>query len=290
MIEVQLHKVLGHRREKFVIESSFKLEEQGFYALYGPSGAGKSSLLRMLAGLLRPDQGKLSYQGHIWFDSKKGVHVRPGNRSVAMVFQEDTLFPNMSVEENLRFAQGGDKNEALITQLLEDFQLTELRSRKPATLSGGQKQRAALARAIAQQARLLLLDEPLNALDQETRLEIQDLLRSIHKGYNLTTLLVTHDIQEVFRLSDQVLVMQHGKIERTGSPESVLLEMPGETSAILEGIFLGLEETSRKRAQVLVQGQVIYAPVSPQKRNTLTRGDLVRLRLDMNSDNLLLIE
>lgn len=290
MIEVRLHKVLRDRKQKFEIDTVFELEEQGFYALYGPSGAGKSSLLRMLAGLLRPDHGRVSYRGNTWFNSEERVHISPAKRSVAMVFQEDTLFPNMTVVENLRFAQGGKKDEAFIAKLLEDFQLTELRLRKPLTLSGGQKQRAALARAIAQQARFLLLDEPLNALDQETRMEIQDLLRKIHQEYQLTTFLVTHDIQEVFRLSDQVLVMNNGTIQRKGSPESVLIKMPEKSVAIFDGVFLGIEENSPERARVLVQEQVIWFRVNSLQQTTLSRGDLVRLRLDPNTGNLMLIE
>ena len=137
-------------------------------SIYGDSGAGKTTLLRMLAGLVKPDKGIIKFGDSVWFNSDKKINIVPQNRNIGLMFQDYALFPNMTIEQNISFAQT-IKNEKAVLELLNVFGLFELRNRRPNGLSGGQKQRVALARALARKPKLLLLDEPLSAIDANLR-------------------------------------------------------------------------------------------------------------------------
>ena len=188
--------------------------------VFGPSGAGKTTLLRILAGLTKPDSGIIRSGDTTWYDSERGINVPPQQRSIGFMFQDYALFPNMTVEENILF--GGDgKDRAYAGSLLETLQLTEFAKRKPMHLSGGQKQRVALARALAHKPQVLLLDEPLSALDAAMRERLQGEIAHIHRLYGGTTLLVSHDLNEVFRLAHNVVCLEHGKITANGDPKQV---------------------------------------------------------------------
>jgi len=189
-------------------------------ALFGQSGAGKTTLLRILAGLVTPDKGLIKFGQSVWFDSEKRIHVPPQNRNISLMFQDYALFPNMTVEQNIQFAQP-EKNNSIVNELLTLFGLSEFRKRKPNSLSGGQKQRVALARALARKPQLLLLDEPLSALDAEMRMVLQDEIARAHQLLGVTALMVSHDLNEVFRLASQVLCLENGTIVRSGKPEDV---------------------------------------------------------------------
>jgi molybdate transport system ATP-binding protein len=188
--------------------------------LFGSSGAGKTTLLRILAGLVNPDKGLIKFGDTVWFDSEKGINVPPQNRNISLMFQDYALFPNMTVAENIQFAQA-EKDDTAVNALLTIFGLTEFRKYKPNGLSGGQKQRVALARALARKPQLLLLDEPLSALDAEMRSALQNEIAQAHQLLGATTLMVSHDLNEVFRLASQVLCLENGIIERSGSPDEV---------------------------------------------------------------------
>jgi molybdate transport system ATP-binding protein len=188
-------------------------------ALSGPSGAGKTTLLRLLAGLSRPDSGFLRVEGQTWYDHARRQWLPPQRRPLGFVFQDYALFPNMTVRENLAFAAtdlSGTKHH--IEELLALLELTELASRRPAALSGGQQQRVALARALARRPRLLLLDEPLSALDLPTRLRLQAALADIHQKFNLTTVLISHDPAEIARLAHRVVELELGQVRRVRPP------------------------------------------------------------------------
>jgi molybdenum ABC transporter ATP-binding protein len=182
-------------------------------ALVGPSGAGKTTVLRAVAGLMRPERGRIALGDEAWFDSTARVHRPPEQRSVGYVFQDYALFPHLSVERNVRF--GG---KARAAELLERLGLSALAHARPGELSGGERQRVGLARALARDPRVLLLDEPLSALDAHTRttvrLELQELLR----GFGLPTLLVTHDFEDAAALADRVGVVLDGKLLQVGTP------------------------------------------------------------------------
>ncbi|NEX64364.1 ABC transporter ATP-binding protein [Noviherbaspirillum galbum] len=223
MIEFSLRKSLTGASGILQLDAAARLEDRGMAALFGPSGAGKTTLLRMLAGLTLPDDGRIVVDGETWYDAKANVVLPPQRRSVGFVFQDHALFPNMNVRENI--AYGAPRGEdRWIAELLEMTALDRLAGQLPRTLSGGQQQRVALARAIARKPRLLLLDEALSALDPALRARLQDDLKALHARLGLTTLLVSHDVGEVFKLAGRVLVLDGGKIGRTGTPQQVFLQ------------------------------------------------------------------
>ena len=193
-------------------------------ALLGPSGSGKTTLLRLIAGLLSVDSGRVLFGG------RDATHLSLRERKVGFVFQHYALFPHMSVFENIAFglrvrprAQRPRESEivAKVERLLSLVQLSALRDRLPAQLSGGQRQRVALARAMAIDPTVLLLDEPFGALDAKVRFELRQWLRTLHDDTGFTTIFVTHDQEEALDLADRVVVMNTGRIEQEGNPDSV---------------------------------------------------------------------
>jgi len=193
MIELSVKKRLLSAEGSLELRFETIIEEGEFVALFGESGAGKTTILRMIAGLETPDSGHIIVNGTPWFDSQKRINLPPAKRPIGFVFQDYALFPNMSVKENLRFALQKGDNPAIIDELLDTIALRELADRLPSQLSGGQQQRVAMARALVRRPRLLLLDEPLSALDHAMRHKLQDELAKLHQHFNLTTILVSHD-------------------------------------------------------------------------------------------------
>ncbi len=213
-----------------VLDLELNIAKGQFVTLFGESGAGKTSTLRMLSGLLKPDMGSITVDGRTWFDSNRNINLIPQQRKVGYVFQDYALFPNMTVRQNLEYALQKNQDNSIIQELLDFAQLSELQQRKPETLSGGQKQRVALARALVQRPEILILDEPLSALDLKMRIKLQEYLLQIHKKYKLTTILVSHDIGEIVKLSDCVFEIQNGKVIKKGTASD----------------FFGLNKTSAK--------------------------------------------
>ncbi|MEH0153253.1 ATP-binding cassette domain-containing protein [Limibacter armeniacum] len=224
MIELNIQKRLNATAGEMQLQVNCQIEQGTFTTLYGESGAGKTSTLRMLSGLMSPDNGRITVNGKVWFDSEKRINLSPQQRSIGYVFQDYALFPNMTVQENLQFALAKGQPQNIIGELIEMMELGDLQNRKPTTLSGGQQQRVALARALVQRPQLLLLDEPLAALDIKIRLKLQDFLLKVHREYKLTTLLISHDIGEITKLSQQVMVLEKGKITRQGTPAAIFTD------------------------------------------------------------------
>ncbi|EJC0906316.1 ATP-binding cassette domain-containing protein [Campylobacter upsaliensis] len=191
------------------LDLDIMLSQGEISAIFGESGAGKTTLLRILAGLITPQKGFIRVGNEIWLDLKKGINLSPQKRSLGFVFQDYALFPNMSVRENLAYAT---QNQRKIDELLELIGLKELANSRPKELSGGQAQRVALARALAKEPKILLLDEPLSALDFKMRSHLQEELLKILKHFKTTALLVSHDLAEIYRLSARVLQLSGGKI------------------------------------------------------------------------------
>jgi len=223
MIELKFQKTLQASSGSMDLILDLMIPEGSFTTLYGASGAGKTSTLRMLAGLLNPDKGTITVNGEIWYDTSTKVALSPQKRRIGYVFQDYALFPNMTVRENLEYAKLKNQESHSIESLIEITELGELQHRNPQTLSGGQKQRVALARALVQQPEILLLDEPLAALDNKIRIKLQDYIKQVHREFNLTTLLVSHDIGEIVKLSDNVVVLDEGKVTKQGSPEEIFI-------------------------------------------------------------------
>jgi molybdate transport system ATP-binding protein len=195
-------------------------------ALVGPSGAGKTTVLRAVAGLLRPDAGRVAYDGAAWFDARAGIDLPPEARSVGLVFQEHALFPHMSVHANVAF--GGPERAG---ELLERFRISHLAHARPGALSGGERQRVALARALARDPAVLLLDEPLSALDAHTRAIVRGELAELLAELALPTLLITHDFRDAAALADRVGVIVEGRLHQLGTVAQVAAEPADELVA-----------------------------------------------------------
>jgi molybdate transport system ATP-binding protein len=186
-------------------------------ALVGPSGAGKTSVLRVIAGLARPDAGRVELDGETWVDVERGIFLSPERRRVGLVFQEYALFPHLSVRQNVAF--GGKER---VDDLLERFRLTKLAAARPRDLSGGERQRVALARALAREPGVLLLDEPLSALDAHTKATVRVELEELLRGLELPTLIVTHDYEDAAALAETVGVLVEGQLRQIGAPEELV--------------------------------------------------------------------
>lgn len=211
MIIIKVKKRLHGAEGDFWLDVELELRDGEFLVLFGPSGSGKTTLLRCVAGLERPEEGYIEVNGEVWFDSKRGINLPPQKRHVGFVFQDYALFPNMSLLENVMYGmKRKDKEKAL--ELLRKVRLEGLKDKRPNQISGGQKQRVALIRALAREPKVLLLDEPLSALDEELRAELQEELKSFQRSYNIPTLMVTHHKEEALRLADRIVRIKEGRV------------------------------------------------------------------------------
>jgi len=223
MLKIDIQHAMLTSEGKCNLEVCTEIEAHELLCLFGHSGAGKTTLLRILSGLTKADKGKIIFNDTVWFDSAKKVNIPPQLRNVGFMFQDYALFPNMSVEKNIRFAQK-IKDQNHVDMLLDLFELQLLKNQKPGQLSGGQKQRVALARALAAKPDVLMLDEPLSALDFEMRQALQDEIRKAHRLLDTTTLMVSHDVNEVISLASSMLFIKNGKVISEGRPETVFDE------------------------------------------------------------------
>ncbi|EOD7228410.1 sulfate/molybdate ABC transporter ATP-binding protein, partial [Campylobacter jejuni] len=193
------------------LDLNFKkdIESGKITALFGESGAGKTTLLKIIAGLIKPKLGCIEVDNELWFDSSKNFSLALQKRKIGFVFQDYALFPNMNVKENIAYAAS---SKAKVSELLALMDLENLAKIYPKHLSGGQAQRVALARALAREPKILLLDEPLSALDFKMRANLQDELAKILEYFKISTLLVSHDLAEIYKLSHRILELKNGKI------------------------------------------------------------------------------
>ena len=221
MNELLINKTLRGANGPIEMALHVKLKKGSLNVLFGKSGAGKSTILKMIAGLFAPDSGRIVIDGERWFDSQEKINFPPQKRKVGFVFQDYALFPNMSVRENLRYGLEKSAPVSKVNEVLEVMELEALANQKPSTLSGGQQQRVALARALVREPKILLLDEPLSALDFAMRAKLQDELLRIQRHFGLTTLLVSHDIGEVYKLAQEVVELENGKVVSQGTPAEI---------------------------------------------------------------------
>lgn len=224
MIRFEAHTSLFTAAGRQPFDVSFTLEQGKLLTVYGSSGAGKTTLLRMLAGLTTPQSGCIEVNGEIWFNEKRKINRPPQKRSVGMVFQDFALFPHLTVRGNLETALGRGENKKMVDELIALMELQQLQHQRPGILSGGQKQRVALARAMVRRPALLLLDEPLSALDDAMRLRLQDHIADAHHKLGLTTILVSHYIPEIIRLSDEMIHLEQGQLVSSGQPLDIFRE------------------------------------------------------------------
>jgi molybdate transport system ATP-binding protein len=198
-------------------ELTLELEVAQTVALVGPSGAGKTSVLRVVAGLARPERGRVELGDEAWLDTERGIDLRPEQRRVGLVFQEYALFPHMSVRANVAYG-----SRERVDELLERFHIAHLAGTRPEKLSGGECQRVALARALARDPDVLLLDEPLSALDAHTKSQVRSELSEFLRGLDLPTLLVTHDYEDAAALADVVGVLVDGQLRQLAPPAELV--------------------------------------------------------------------
>ncbi|CAM4253878.1 ABC transporter ATP-binding protein [Paenibacillus phoenicis] len=239
------------------------IREGELVTLLGPSGCGKSTLLRCIAGLTEIDEGQ------IWLDDKDIVNLPPRSREIGMVFQSYALFPNLTVRENIEYGMRmrGMAKEARrqrSSELLELIDLTDKRDAYPAQLSGGQQQRVALARSLAVRPKVLLLDEPLSALDAKIRKNLRTEIREIQKQFNMTTIFVTHDQEEALTLSDRVCLMNQGNIIQQGTPEELYAKPATEFVARFMGSYNVLTRAEALRLFGTVPGDAESYAIRPE--------------------------
>lgn len=276
MLRLSLRKKLTASGGEMLLDVDATIETGSLVTLYGPSGAGKTSILRMIAGLLRPDGGSVEVNGQTWFDSDKKTDRKPQQRSIGLVFQDYALFPNMTVKENLEFALVKKQDPAIVAELIDTIELGDLQHRKPDTLSGGQKQRVALARALVRRPEILLLDEPLSALDASMRIKLQDYLLKVHRQFHLTTLLVSHDVSEVLKMSDQIILLENGRITRQGTPLKIFSDRQASNKFQLTGEVLNIErEDVIYVVSVLIGNSLLKVVAAEEEVRELAIGDRV---------------
>jgi molybdenum ABC transporter ATP-binding protein len=239
-------------------ELRLALEVERTVALVGPSGAGKSSILRVIAGLIRPGAGRVALDGDVWLDVARRVDRKPDERRVGLVFQEYALFPHLTVQANV--AYGGRER---VEELLERFRISHLAKARPGELSGGEQQRVALARAVARDPGVLLLDEPLAALDAHTKADVRVELQELLRAFELPTLIVTHDYEDAAALADTVGVIVDGDLRQLGSPQELVSQPRDPFVASLTGANLLRGRASRADNGLtgvrLESGELVYS-------------------------------
>lgn len=272
MIEIDVQKELLGSLGKMDLHVKLSIEKQSFVALSGQSGSGKTTLLRILAGL-ESAQGKIRVDDEVWLDGTQCLP--PQKRGIGFVFQDYALFPNMSVLENLLFVR---KDKALADQLLGMTELGELAHRRPATLSGGQKQRVSLCRAMMNRPKLLLMDEPLSALDPTMRNKLQHEILTLHKAFGTTTIMVSHDPSEMYRLSSRVIVLSQGHVAQDGDAKSVLLRTQGSQKFSFEGELLDIIKVDVIYIAIVSIGQqIVEVVLDGSEAKDLQVGDSVSI-------------
>jgi molybdate transport system ATP-binding protein len=272
MLKIELNKRLHGSSGEMNLDINLEIDENDFVALSGKSGSGKTTFLRILAGL-EDARGEIKIGDKIWLDSK--INTPPQKREIGFVFQDYALFSNMSVEENLLFV---NRDKTLASRLLDITELSELKKRFPNTLSGGQKQRVSLCRALMNRPKLLLMDEPLSALDPMMRTKLQNEILTLHSEFGTTTIMVSHDSSEIYRLSNRVLILNQGKIIDDGLAKDVLLKTTGSQKFSFEGELLDIIKVDVIYIAIIsIAQQLVEVVVTSKEAQNLTIGEVVNV-------------
>jgi molybdate transport system ATP-binding protein len=273
LIRLEVKKRLHGTSGDFILEAELEVKEEDFLVVFGPSGSGKTTLLRMIAGLEKPDEGYIEVKGKVWFDAKRGINLPPQKRDVGFVFQDYALFPNMSVFENIAFGMK-KKDKDKIMELLRTAGMENLANRKPASLSGGQKQRVALLRAMAREPSILLLDEPLSALDHQTAQVFREEIKNFHKNYRITTIMVSHNKEDAFKLANRVMYLLEGKVLAEGTPKEVFFSRRSSPKFSLNALLLEKNYTDVVCVLTLAIGaELVQVVVDKDTADDLSVGD-----------------
>ncbi|MBF7049718.1 ATP-binding cassette domain-containing protein [Campylobacter volucris] len=270
MLKVDICKIFKNKHNDFKLQAKFEIQQGEFLAIFGKSGSGKTTLLRVIAGFEKA-LGFCEFNNEIFFNQKQFLSIQ--KRNIGFLFQDYALFENMNVEQNLLFAKNDQK---FANELLELLNLSSHRKNHILELSGGQKQRVALARALMRKPKLLLLDEPFSALDNEIKLNLHDYLLNIHKIYNITTILITHDVSEAYKLANKVIILDQGQIIKQGNPSEVFLKTQGSQKFAIKARILKLQPQDSIIVAILSIGsQITQIALSPLEVQNLKENDEV---------------
>ncbi len=274
MIKIDIKKELNGSNGNMNLEINLEIEEGEFIAISGKSGSGKTTFLRILAGL-EESAGEIIIGNKIWLNHKK--FLPPQKRKIGFVFQDYALFSNMNVEENLLFV---NKDKNLANRLLDITELSNMKKRLPHSLSGGQKQRVSLCRALMNKPKLLLLDEPLSALDPVMRTKLQNDISLLHKEFNLTTMMISHDYSEIYKLSNRVIEIENGKIINNGNAKDILVES-NKNKLSFEGEVVDIIEIDMVKTAIISIGQQLIELILEEKSKDLKIGQRIRINTDI---------
>lgn len=270
MLKIDICKIFKNKHNDFKLQAKFEIQQGEFLAIFGKSGSGKTTLLRVIAGFEKA-LGFCEFNNEIFFNQKQFLSIQ--KRNIGFLFQDYALFENMNVEQNLLFAKNDQK---FANELLELLNLNSHRKNHILELSGGQKQRVALARALMRKPKLLLLDEPFSALDNEIKLNLYDYLLNIHKIYNITTILITHDVSEAYKLANKVIILDQGQIIKQGNPSEVFLKTQGSQKFAIKARILKLQPQDSIIVAILSIGsQITQVALSPLEAQNLKENDEV---------------
>lgn len=280
MLDIHVKRKQG----EFTVEASFRSAIRGVTALFGRSGAGKTSIINMTAGLVRPDEGRISIDGRCLFDSEKGIDLSPEKRRIGYVFQDGRLFPHLSVRSNLEYglkrARSGERRVEF-DQVVELLGIEHLLARRPAKLSGGEKQRVAIGRALLTNPSLLLMDEPLASLDAARKAEVLPFIARLSRELSISILYVSHSLDEILNLSDRMVLLDSGRTIASGSIEEVmnrpdlqLLTGRGDLGTVISTVAEATDEDSGL-THLRFSGGVLKAP-----RFKTAEGSAIRVRID----------
>ncbi|MBY0540740.1 MAG: ATP-binding cassette domain-containing protein [Campylobacterales bacterium] len=272
MIKIDINKKLHGANGEMDLNINLEIKEGEFLALTGFSGSGKTTLLRILAGL-EEASGTINIDNNIWLNDK--FSLAPQKREIGFVFQDYALFPNFSVIDNLLYV---NKDKDLAHYLLKMTELDELKNRFPQTLSGGQKQRISLCRALMNRPKILLMDEPLSSLDSNMRTKLQNEILTLHKEFGTTTIMVSHDSSEIYRLANRMVVLNYGQIISDGTPKEILLKTKGSQKFSFEGELLDIVKVDVIYVAIVSIGQqLVEVVVSKDEVINLEIGQQVTL-------------
>ena len=272
MIKIDISKKLHGSIGEMDLNVNLQIKQGEFVALAGLSGSGKTTLLRILAGLEEAN-GTINTSNTFWLNDKFCLPSQ--KREIGFVFQDYALFPNFSVIDNLLYV---NKDKDLANYLLKMTELDELKNRFPQTLSGGQKQRISLCRALMNRPKILLMDEPLSALDSNMRTKLQDEILALHKEFKTTTIMVSHDSSEIYRLANRMVVLNYGQIISDGRPKDILLKTKGSQKFSFEGELLDIVKVDVIYVAIVSIGQqLVEVVVSKDEVINLEIGQRVTL-------------
>ena len=272
MIKIDVSKKLHGSNGEMNLNVNLEIKQGEFLALAGLSGSGKTTLLRILAGL-ESANGTINIDNNLWLNDKFCLPSQ--KREIGFVFQDYALFPNFSVLDNLLYV---NKDKELANYLLKVTELEELKNRFPLTLSGGQKQRVSLCRALMNRPKILLMDEPLSALDSNMRTKLQNEILTLHKEFNTTTIMVSHDPSEIYRLANRIVVLNYGQIINDGTPKEILLKTKGSQKFSFEGELLDIIKVDVIHVAIVAIGQqLVEVVVGKDEIRSLKIGQKVSL-------------